>query len=60
MSAFVRVFMSSALGTAAVLIAAYAIWLLLTAETLHLEIAVPALLLALVSAATAGVVWRRA
>lgn len=57
---FVRVFMSAALGISAVLIAVYATWLLLTAETLHLEIATPAFLLALVSAATAVVLWRRA
>jgi hypothetical protein len=59
--ATVQLFLSAALGTAAIFIAVYAVWLIVDpAEEIHFEVAIPALLLALVSAATAVVLWRRA
>jgi hypothetical protein len=57
---FARVFLSAALGTAAALIAVYGVWVIVAPETPHPEVGIPALLLALVSAATAVVLWRQA
>ncbi len=52
-------FLSAALATAAVLIATYGVWVIVAPETPHPEVGIPALLLALASAGTAVVLWRR-
>ena len=53
-------FFAAAVCAASVLLAVWAIWLIVdTHEEIHVEYAVPALLLALVGVTTAAVLWRR-
>jgi hypothetical protein len=53
-------FFAAAVGAASVLLVVWAIWLIVDPhEEIHFEYAGPALLLALIGAMTAAVLWRR-
>ena len=53
-------FLATVLGTASILVATWAIWLIVAPhEEIHFEYAMPALLFASVGAVTAVVLWRR-
>lgn len=59
-SAWFATFFSAAVGTAAIFLGAWGIWLLIDPhEERHYEYAVPALVLAALGAVTAIVMWRR-
>lgn len=53
-------FFAAAIGTASIMIAVWAIWLVADPhEQIHFEVAIPVLLLAFIGAMTAVVAWRR-